>query len=159
MEILIPIGFGNGMMIPATIVAFQNSVPKREIGVASGLSAFTLLLGSAVGVPILGSIQVSTFSSELSNIIHTGTPANTEITLNNPNVVGQILASPHALSQVIASHPSLLQFVPELRQVLSSSIIPLFWVELGVSIVTLCGALLMKNVQMEMVAKGKAPNS
>src|SRR2546423_822689 len=53
----IPLGFGNGMMIPATIVAFQNSVEKGEIGIASGLATFTLNLGGAIGVSILAWIQ------------------------------------------------------------------------------------------------------
>lgn len=64
-----PLGFGNGMMIPATIVAFQNSVRKGEIGIASGLATFTLNLGGAIGVSILGAIQASTFASTLSALL------------------------------------------------------------------------------------------
>src|SRR2546428_505012 len=41
MELSVPIGVGSGLMIPATIVAFQNSVQRNEIGVASALAAFT----------------------------------------------------------------------------------------------------------------------
>jgi EmrB/QacA subfamily drug resistance transporter len=65
----IPLGFGNGMMIPATIVAFQNSVQKGEIGIASGLATFTLNLGGAIGVSILGAIQASIFASTQSALL------------------------------------------------------------------------------------------
>ncbi len=69
MVIGIPLGFGNGMMIPATIVAFQNSVEKREIGIASGLSTFTLYLGGAIGLSILGAIQTSAFASLRASLL------------------------------------------------------------------------------------------
>jgi EmrB/QacA subfamily drug resistance transporter len=66
MEFCVPVGFGNGMMIPATIVAFQNSVQKREIGIASGLATFTLNLGGSIGVSVLGAVQIGLLNSELS---------------------------------------------------------------------------------------------
>src|SRR5207247_10899463 len=65
----IPLGFGNGMVIPATIVAFQISVEKGEIGLASGLATFTLNLGGAIGVSILGSIQASIFASTQASLL------------------------------------------------------------------------------------------
>jgi len=74
MAACVPLGFGNGMMIPATIVAFQNSVQKREIGIASGLATFTLNLGGSIGVSLLGAIQIGLFNSELSRLL-AGAPA------------------------------------------------------------------------------------
>jgi hypothetical protein len=69
MEFCVPVGFGNGMMIPATIVAFQNSVQKREIGIASGLATFTLNLGGSIGVSVLGAVQIGLLNSELSRLL------------------------------------------------------------------------------------------
>src|SRR5436190_1428602 len=74
MTVCLPIGFGNGMMIPATIVAFQNSVERREIGIASGLATFTLNLGGAIGVSLLGAVQISLFASDLS-VLLAGAPS------------------------------------------------------------------------------------
>src|SRR5206468_3554987 len=74
MTVCLPIGFGNGMMIPATIVAFQNSVERREIGIASGLATFTLNLGGAIGVSLLGAVQISLFASDLSALL-AGSPS------------------------------------------------------------------------------------
>src|SRR5438876_1396144 len=111
----IPLGFGNGMMIPATIVAFQNSVEKGEIGIASGLATFTLNLGGAIGVSLLGSIQASLLASTQASLL-TITPTD------GPAIV---------------------------RQAFSQSILVLFWVILGVSVVTLASTLLMKQIRTD----------
>src|SRR5947207_3270808 len=74
MTVCLPIGFGNGMMIPATIVAFQNSVERTEIGIASGLATFTLNLGGAIGVSLLGAVQISLFASDLA-VLLAGAPS------------------------------------------------------------------------------------
>src|SRR3989475_80933 len=108
----IPLGFGNGMMIPATIVAFQNSVEKGEIGIASGLSTFTLYLGGAIGLSILGAIQTGVFDSLRSSLL---TPAL-------------------------------------VRDTLSQSILLLFWIFLGVSLVTLAATLLMRQMRTDAKA-------
>lgn len=146
MEILVPVGFGSGMMIPASIVAFQNSVQKSDIGIASGLSTFTLFLGSAVGVAVLGTIQTSIFGSKLAGILANASAESRKI-LGDPNVTGQILASSQTLSHTLASHPTLTSIVPTLRSAFSQSIIPLFWIELGISVATLASAFLIKEAK------------
>jgi len=118
----IPLGFGNGMMIPATIVAFQNSVEKGEIGIASGLATFTLNLGGAIGVSILGAIQASIFASTQASLL-TITPTD------GPAIV---------------------------RAAFSQSILILFWVMLGVSVVTLASTLLLKPTRTDAKAVGMA---
>jgi hypothetical protein len=153
MEILVPIGLGNGMMIPATIVAFQNSVQKREIGIASGLATFTLNLGGAIGVALLGAIQVSIFSSQLSSLLASA-PAGSKAILGDPNLVGQILSSPQALTRLIASNGSFAALVPKLREAFSQSILPLFWVVLGVSVATFIMVLFMKDVRSNVKPRG-----
>ncbi|HKW43480.1 MAG TPA: MFS transporter [Thermoplasmata archaeon] len=104
-----PLGFGNGMMIPATIVAFQNSVENREIGIASGLATFTLNLGGAIGVSILGAIQASVFAAVMTG-------------------------------------PSMI------REAFSQSIFVVFWIILGVSVVTLAATLLLRPMRRETPA-------
>jgi EmrB/QacA subfamily drug resistance transporter len=149
MIVEVPVGLGNGMMIPATIVAFQNSVQKREIGIASGLATFTLNLGAAIGVALLGAIQVNIFSSQLSGLI-AGAPAGSKAIMSDSNLVGQILASPQVLARLIASNESFAALVPKLREAFSQSILPLFWVVLGVSVVTFIMVLSMKEVRRDV---------
>src|SRR3989442_15330078 len=144
MELSVPIGVGSGLMIPATIVAFHNSVQRNEIGVASALAAFTLNLGGAIGVASLGAIQANRLSAQLS-ILLVGIPPNGRVVLSDPNLVGQILASPAALARLLAANPSLAAFIPPLREAFSQSILILFLVLLGASVPVFVAGLLVKG--------------
>ena len=144
MELSVPIGVGSGLMIPATIVAFQNSVQRNEIGVASALAAFTLNLGGAIGVASLGAIQANRFTAQLSSLL-VGIPPNGRAVLSDPNLVGQILASPAALARLLAANPPLAAFIPPLREAFSQSILILFLVLLGASVAVFVAGLLIKG--------------
>jgi len=147
MEVAVPMGLGSGLMIPPTIVAFQNSVQKTEIGVASALAAFTLNLGAAIGVAALGAIQANSLATQLSSLL-AGAPASMRASLSDPNIVGQILASPQALARVVTANPSFAALVPRLREAFSQSILILFVVMLAVSIgVFIVGLFIKGRVQ------------
>jgi EmrB/QacA subfamily drug resistance transporter len=152
MEILVPIGFGNGLMLPALIVAFQNSVHKKEIGVASGLASFTLFLGGAIGVAILGAIQANLFGSQLSGLASYA-PSSSKAIISDPDFIGHILASPHALSQLLASNQFIGTHVTMLREAFSHSIFPLFLIELGVSIATLVVVVCLRDERRSEIKK------
>jgi EmrB/QacA subfamily drug resistance transporter len=144
MELCAPLGFGSGLMIPPAIVAFQNSVQRNEIGVASGLAAFTLNLGSAIGVAALGAIQTNQFSSRLSTLFASH-PLPAGSLLRDPNTVGQLLASPQYLAKAIAANPSLQALVPQLREAFSQSILFLIPIVLVAGVAAFLGGLLIKN--------------
>ena len=144
MEVCVPLGLGSGLMIPPTIVSFQNSVQRHEIGVASGLAAFTLNLGSALGVASLGAVQVYNFRGGLSNVF-ASFPQAANSPLGDPNSAGQILSSPAALAALLARYPSLAPFIPQVRNAFSQSILGLFPILLVVSILTLLAALFIRS--------------
>ncbi len=144
MELEVPIGLASGLMIPPTIVAFQNSVGRTEIGVASALAAFTLNLGAAIGVATLGAIQTNKFTAQLSSLL-VGIPPSGRAVLSDPNLVGQILASPAALARLLAGNPALAAFIPQLREAFSQSILILLLVLLGASVAVLAAGLLIKG--------------
>ncbi len=144
MELEVPIGLASGLMIPPTIVAFQNSVQRTEIGVASALAAFTLNLGGAIGVASLGAIQANRFTTQLSTLL-AGIPPNARAALSDPNLVGQVLASPEALARLLAASPPLKQFIQPLREAFSQSILILFLVLLGASFAVLLAGLMIKG--------------
>ncbi|MCG7321816.1 MFS transporter [Arsenicicoccus bolidensis] len=50
------LGTGIGMMMQNLVVAVQNEVPVRDLGVASSFVAFTRSMGGAVGVSALGAL-------------------------------------------------------------------------------------------------------
>ncbi len=144
MELEVPIGLASGLMIPATIVTFQNSVRKTEIGVGSSLAAFTLNLGGAIGVAILGAIQTNSFAAQLSSLL-VGLPPSVRAALSDPSLDGQILASPTALERVVAGNHALSAIIPQLRGAFSQSILILLLVLLGASIAVFAAGFLIRG--------------
>ena len=153
MEVCVPLGIGSGLMIPPTIVSFQNSVQRHEIGVASGLAAFTLNLGSALGVASLGAIQVYMFRGKLSSIF-AAFPQAAASPLGDPNSAGQILSSPAALAALLQRFPALAAFIPQVREAFSQSILGLFPLLLVVSVLTLLAALFIRSKRPDAAPTG-----
>ena len=54
--VLIIVGAGAGLQYPVTTIAVQNAVDQRDLGVASGLLAFSRALGSSIGVAAVGAV-------------------------------------------------------------------------------------------------------
>jgi EmrB/QacA subfamily drug resistance transporter len=57
--VMVVIGLGIGCQLPTALVATQNAVPPSQVGLATALSAFSRLLGGAVGVAVLSSILIA----------------------------------------------------------------------------------------------------
>src|SRR5213078_578147 len=60
-------GLGFGMVTQVLVVAVQNSVERRELGVATATTGFFRALGGAVGAAILGAVfaaQAGTHASQ-----------------------------------------------------------------------------------------------
>jgi EmrB/QacA subfamily drug resistance transporter len=158
MEVCVPLGIGSGLMIPPTIVSFQNSVQRHEIGVASGLAAFTLNLGSALGVASLGAIQANAFKGSLTSLF-ANFPQALNRPLGDPNAAGQILASPAALAALVARYPPLGAFIPQVRNAFAQSILGLFPILLVVSVLTLLAALFIRSKSPVQVPPAGAPRN
>jgi MFS family permease len=59
------LGFGLGLVMQVLILAIQNAVELRDIGVATSMSMFSRQFGAAVGLALLGSV----FNSRLTHWI------------------------------------------------------------------------------------------
>jgi hypothetical protein len=137
-------GFGVGMTFSATFLAIQNSAPRKQIGIASSLPQFMGNLGGTIGLAILGTIQVNTFSSKISGVL-AGVPAEYQQVLGNANEAGQLLASPQALKQLLAQYPALAPVIPMLRDAFVASISPLFTVGVIIGVAAIAAALLFRG--------------
>ncbi len=139
-------GLGMGIGLASVLSAFQNSVERSQIGVASSLSTFSLNLGGAIGVSLLGTVQLNSFASRLDAIVQQA-PAQARAQLSqllaDPNQVGQLLNSPAALAQFVASHSALSVFVPQIRAALGGSILDGFLVIFGMSMLAVLASLFM----------------
>ncbi|WP_424353964.1 MDR family MFS transporter [Methanobacterium sp. MBAC-LM] len=60
-------GIGMGMALPIITLAAQNSVSKRDLGVVTASSQYIRLLGSVVGLAIIGAIVNATLNINLQN--------------------------------------------------------------------------------------------
>lgn len=56
---MIVLGLAIGVQFPTGLVATQNAVPPQTVGLATALTAFSRLLGGAVGVAVLTSVLIA----------------------------------------------------------------------------------------------------
>ncbi|MEX1145379.1 MAG: MDR family MFS transporter [Acidimicrobiia bacterium] len=71
------LGFGMGLSMQVLILAIQNAVELRDIGVATSMSMFGRQFGGAVGLALLGSI----FNDRLAVWLHRLVPARFGLTV------------------------------------------------------------------------------
>ena len=97
---MVVMGIGLGMSLPLFMLAVQNSVPHRVMGIATSTMQFLRSVGGTMGVAIMGSLINSTLSSELAantprQVTENAPPALLE-QIRNP----QFLLSPEQLETV-----------------------------------------------------------
>ncbi|MHA6883196.1 MDR family MFS transporter [Ralstonia pseudosolanacearum] len=56
---MVVLGLAIGVQFPTGLVATQNAVPPQNVGLATALTAFSRLLGGAVGVAVLTSVLIA----------------------------------------------------------------------------------------------------
>lgn len=57
--VMIVLGVSIGLQLPSGLVATQNAVPPHQVGVATALTAFSRMLGGAVGVAVLTTLLIA----------------------------------------------------------------------------------------------------
>ncbi|WP_092136870.1 MDR family MFS transporter [Cupriavidus sp. YR651] len=57
--VMIMLGLSIGLQLPSGLVATQNAVPHQQVGIATALTAFSRLLGGAVGVAVLTTVLIA----------------------------------------------------------------------------------------------------
>jgi MFS family permease len=69
------LGFGLGFVMQVLILAIQNAVEQRDVGVATSSSMFARQLGGAVGLALLGSV----FTARLTHWLAALTPRSAHL--------------------------------------------------------------------------------
>ncbi|MGH8936425.1 MAG: MDR family MFS transporter, partial [Acidimicrobiia bacterium] len=69
------VGLGLGMVMQVLVVAVQNAVEQRDLGVATSSSSFFRSLGGAVGTALFGAIMSARLTSSLAGLLPGGVPA------------------------------------------------------------------------------------
>ncbi len=68
------LGFGLGLVIQTLVVAVQNAVAPRDLGVATSSNTFFRSMGGAIGTAVFGSVLTATLTSSLAAQFPSGTP-------------------------------------------------------------------------------------
>jgi hypothetical protein len=71
------LGIGAGLVMQVLILAIQNAVPARDLGVATAVSMMIRILGGAVIVPVLGTV----FNDRLRTLLPRLTPASAHLSV------------------------------------------------------------------------------
>ena len=70
-------GIGIGLQLPTSMVAVQNAVPHRHVGIATAVTAFFRSLGAAVGIAILMALLLAILHDKAPAVA--GSPSGAEI--------------------------------------------------------------------------------
>ena len=68
------LGFGLGLVIQTLVVAVQNAVEPRDLGVATSSNTFFRSMGGAVGTAVYGSVLTATLTTALADRFPGGPP-------------------------------------------------------------------------------------
>ena len=130
------LGLGLGMVMQVLVLAVQNAVDYRMLGVATSGSTLFRQIGGSIGVSVFGAI----FSNELGHRLHqleSRLPPGVHIpTAANPEVVKQLPAAVHA--------PYVAGFAASLR--------PVFLVASGIAFLAFVLTWLLREIPLRQTA-------
>jgi EmrB/QacA subfamily drug resistance transporter len=144
-------GVGMGIALPLFVIAVQNAVPYRVMGIATSSLQFFQSIGQAVGLAIFGSIVASRFASNVmgdQSIAALGLPQEvlSQIT-NNPEALmdaGTQAALSGSLGPDIAG-----RFLQYVGMDLSSAITDVFLIGASVVVIAFVATLFLKEVPLK----------
>lgn len=93
---MLVLGIGIGMVMQVLILAVQNDVEFRDLGVATSASTFFRQMGGSFGVAIFGAVLSTTVSRELPALLPSGLPQG------DPNAMAELLNSPERIRSLPA---------------------------------------------------------
>ncbi len=147
---LILIGAGLGLTMLTLLIAVQQAVERRQLGVATSLNQFSRAIGGAFGVAIMGAILTAGLATHLKRA---AVGDNAVLTVeqaaayaSNPNA----LIEPSARALLPGPTLSILQ------EAMAASIRPVFWVGAGVSLLALFVAFVLPKRRKKKVEPGPA---
>jgi EmrB/QacA subfamily drug resistance transporter len=103
------VGMGVGLMMQTLIVAVQNSVPRRTLGIATASTQFFRTVGATAGVTVMGAIVTSRLGGEASE----ADPAALASALHPIFAVGIVLAGVVLAAVLFVPHIELRQTLEE----------------------------------------------
>lgn len=125
--LLIVTGVGIGLQFPTSLVAIQNAVPAKDVGIATATASFSRSLGAAIGVAALTAILLAALSD--------AAPATS---LNGPQLMRELVDRAELDAAVRE----------QLLAAASSAFRKLFLISAAVAFVSFLLSLLLPNVEL-----------
>jgi drug resistance transporter, EmrB/QacA subfamily len=91
------IGFGLGMVMQVLVIAIQNSVDYRDLGVATSGAILFRLMGGSIGTAALGTIFSAQLHHHLDAMLPAGESAALQITRISPKMLESLPPEVHSL--------------------------------------------------------------
>ena len=153
---MVIMGIGLGMSLPLFMLAVQNAVPHRVMGISTSTMQFLRLVGGTMGVAIMGSLINSTLATELvTNMprqVTESAPPTLLDQLHNP----QFILSPQQLGAVRDAFQQLGPEGPQMFEAaifavktsLATAIGDAFWVAMFVVLASVFVGAFLKEVPL-----------
>jgi Na+/melibiose symporter-like transporter len=159
---LLVVGLGIGFTLQTFIIAAQNAVEKRFVGVATSSLTLFRTLGATIGVTILGLVLNQQFVEAAKRNID---PNWLAAAASQPGFTGiknlpNVLRSPDAMSRILAS-PGGAQAIEGIKVSFADAIAVLFIAAAGVALVAFCITLFIRNIRVKSAEEyhGEKPAS
>jgi EmrB/QacA subfamily drug resistance transporter len=157
---LVLVGLGIGAVLPLLNVAVQNAFPYRMMGMVSATQQFVRSLGGIVVAPILGTVLVTIFSSQLATLmpdqlqaaIHTLPEAQQEALLNPQGLINAETqaAVQTSFTQLGANSRELYdQFITAVHQALTNGTSRLFTVASIFAVLAFLATFGLKELELQ----------
>ena len=115
----IMIGAGLGLSMQTIVIALQNSVDMKDLGIATSANTFFRSIGSTIGVALFGSLYASRLTINLPKGVE-------ELAATNPAAL--VGATPEAFEQLKNNTSVIATFTPELQAVIYHAFVQSFHV-------------------------------
>ncbi len=144
---MIVVGAGLGMIMPTMTIAVQESVQRKDLGVGTSTVQFFRSIGSTVGVALVGTSVINSYSSNLNGMAAVkALPAQLQEVLQEP----QNLINPKVAGVLPA------QIVDAVRVALADAIHNGFFITLLIGVILVVGVLLMPSIVVKNNRRAKA---
>lgn len=144
---MIVVGAGMGMIMPTMTIAVQESVERKDLGVGTSTVQFFRSIGSTVGVALVGTSVINSYSTNLNGVAAVKTlPAQLQEVLQEP----QNLINPKVATALPA------QIVEAVRVALADAIHSGFFITMLIGVVLVVGVLIMPSIVVKSNRRAKA---
>jgi EmrB/QacA subfamily drug resistance transporter len=144
---MIILGAGMGMIMPTMTIAVQESIERKDLGVGTSTVQFFRSIGSTVGVALVGTSVINSYSANLNELpVVKSLPAPAQALLQEPqNLIN---------AQLVSSLPG--QVISAVQGALAHAIHNGFLITLIVGAILVVGVFMMPSIVVKSAHSVKA---